>query len=90
MQYAVELMIVCFRTMCIEMFGEDTSTVEKVIPYKGLKLWFTIWFLKRVINKETWGHGIGRHTQEEVWSIAVSDMTAISDFLGKLLMIFLS
>lgn len=76
--------------MCIEMFGEDTSTVEKVIPYKGLKLWFTIWFLKRVINKETWGHGIGRHTQEEVWSIAVNDMTAISDFLGKLLMIFLS
>ncbi|XP_061192854.1 failed axon connections homolog [Saccostrea echinata] len=72
-----------YWTMCIEMFGEDTSTVEKVIPYKGLKLWLTIWFLKRVIKKETWGHGIGRHTQDEVWTIAVDDMTAISNFLGN-------
>lgn len=69
--------------MCLEMFGDDISTVKKVIPYTGLKLWFTLWFLRRVIKQETWGHGIGRHTPDEVWSIAVDDMTAISSFLGK-------
>lgn len=69
--------------MCLEMFGDDISTVKKVIPYTGLKLWFTLWFLRRVIRQETWGHGIGRHTPDEVWSIAVDDMTAISNFLGK-------
>ncbi|KAK3095853.1 hypothetical protein FSP39_020029 [Pinctada imbricata] len=72
-----------YWTMCLEMFGEDTTAVESVIPYRGVKLWFTLWFLRRVIQKETWGHGIGRHTPDEVWSIAVGDMTAISDFLGE-------
>lgn len=71
-----------YWTMCLEMFGDDISTVKKVIPYTGLKLWFTLWFLRRVIKQETWGHGIGRHTPDEVWSIAVDDMTAISNFLG--------
>lgn len=71
------------RTMCLEMFGDDLTTVRKVIPYTGLKLWLTIWLLRRVIRQETWGHGIGRHTPDEVWSIATADLTAISDFLGK-------
>lgn len=65
------------------MFGDDLTTVRKVIPYTGLKLWLTIWLLRRVIRQETWGHGIGRHTPDEVWSIATADLTAISDFLGK-------
>ena len=69
--------------MCLEMFGDDLTTVRKVIPYTGLKLWLTIWLLRRVIRQETWGHGIGRHTPDEVWSIATADLTAISDFLGK-------
>nr|XP_022340909.1 failed axon connections homolog [Crassostrea virginica] len=71
-----------YWTMCLEMFGDDLTTVRKVIPYTGLKLWLTIWLLRRVIRQETWGHGIGRHTPDEVWSIATADLTAISDFLG--------
>ncbi|VDH91671.1 Hypothetical predicted protein [Mytilus galloprovincialis] len=71
-----------YWTMCIESFGGDVSAVSSIIPYTGLKLWLTVKFLQRVIKQETWGHGMGRHTPDEVWEIAVHDMTAISNFLG--------
>ena len=71
-----------FRTMCLEVFGKDVTSVKSVIPYTGLKLWLTVKFLQNVIAKETWGHGIGRHSKEDVWDIAVKDMEAISAFLG--------
>lgn len=69
--------------MCIEMFGDNLEPVKTVIPYRGLKLWSTLFLLRRVIAKETWGHGIGRHSKNDVWDIAVKDMTALSDYLGK-------
>lgn len=72
-----------YWTMCLESFGGDVSSMKKIIPYKGIKLWLTLKFLKRIIKQETWGQGIGRHTPEEVWSIAVHDLTAISSFLGE-------
>ena len=70
--------------MCIEMFGDDLEPVKSVIPYRGFKLWLTVTFLRRVISKETWGHGIGRHSKEDIWDIAVRDMDSISHFLGTL------
>lgn len=73
--------------MCIESFGGDVSAVSSIIPYTGLKLWLTVKFLQRVIKQETWGHGMGRHTPDEVWEIAVHDMTAISNFLGNILIL---
>lgn len=68
--------------MCIEMFGENLEPVKTVIPYRGLKLWTTVKILRWAIGRETWGHGIGRHTADEVWDIAVKDMNALSTFLG--------
>ena len=72
------------RTMCIEMFGDDLTPIKTVMPYRGFKLWMTLTLLRRVIAKETWGHGIGRHSKEDVWKIAVQDMEALSHFLGIL------
>lgn len=72
-----------YWAMCVEMFCGDLTMAKKVIPYTGVKLWMTLNFLQRVLRQETWGQGIGRHTNEEVWDIAVRDMTAISSFLGN-------
>ena len=69
--------------MCIEMFGKNLEPVKTVIPYRGLKLWFTVTFLRWAIGRETWGHGIGRHTNDEVWDIAVKDLNALSSYLGE-------
>ena len=30
-----------------------------------------------------WGHGIGRHSNEDIWAFGSGDLKAISDFLGK-------
>jgi len=64
---------------------EDTTAVSTVIPYTGIKLWCTLTVLKHVLRKAMWGHGIGRHSREEIWSIAVGDISAISNFLGRCL-----
>ncbi|XP_045188690.2 failed axon connections homolog [Mercenaria mercenaria] len=71
-----------YWTMCIEMFGDNLEPVKTVIPYRGFKLWLTVTLLRRALGKQTWGHGIGRHTKDEVWDIAVRDMNALSNYLG--------
>ncbi|KAL5017183.1 hypothetical protein ScPMuIL_006772 [Solemya velum] len=72
-----------YWTLCLEMFcGDSTEAVETVMPYTGVKLWVTMQILKRVLQKEANGHGIGRHTNTERWSIAMGDMSALSDYIG--------
>ena len=66
------------------MFRDELTAIKSVIPYRGFKLWLTVKLLRRVIAKETWGHGIGRHSSEDVWKIAVQDMEALSNFLGSI------
>jgi len=69
--------------MCIEFFNGDVDQIRRVFPYTGVKFWVTLTLLKLGIRLETWGHGIGRHTREEVWDIAMRDMQALSTFIGK-------
>lgn len=71
-----------YWTMCAETFGDDLTEVKKVLPYKGLELFIKLKALKYVVNKEMHGHGIGRHTYSEIWSIGEQDMRALSTFLG--------
>ena len=35
------------------------------------------------VKKSLFGHGIGRHSQEEILQIAKKDLTALSDYLGS-------
>ncbi|OWF55039.1 Failed axon connections-like [Mizuhopecten yessoensis] len=77
-----------YWTMCSEMFGADTTAVKSVIPYRGIKLWLLLSFLRRALRKEMWGHGIGRHTPDEIWSIAVGDMRALSHFIDDKAFLF--
>ncbi|XP_029653759.1 failed axon connections homolog isoform X1 [Octopus sinensis] len=72
-----------YWTMCAVTFGEDLTEVKKVLPYKGIELWIKLTAIKHVVQKEMWGHGIGRHNSKEIWSIGERDLHAISTFLGK-------
>lgn len=77
--------VVCiFRTMCYELFVKHPENISKAVPYSGFQLWLLKKVLCRVIKKEMWGHGIGRHSDEQVWDIARRDLNALSDFLGTL------
>ena len=69
--------------MCHELFIKHPENISKAIPYSGLKLWVLKQVLSRVIKKEMWGHGIGRHSDEQIWDIAMRDLSALSDFLGR-------
>lgn len=43
---------------------------------------FTVYMIKRRVRQNTYSHGIGRHSKEEVKPILVEDMNALSTFLG--------
>lgn len=42
-----------------------------------------IFFLRRLVKKSTYYHGIGRHSKEEVYHILDLDLKSLSEFLGK-------
>ncbi len=44
--------------------------------------WFVPSLARRGLIKEMHGHGMGRHTAEEVHTIGKRDITALADFLG--------
>ncbi|CAC5358653.1 unnamed protein product [Mytilus coruscus] len=47
----------------------------------GVPAWF-IYFLRRKVKNMTYAHGIGRHSQEEVYHILDRDLHSLSDFIG--------
>jgi glutathione S-transferase len=38
--------------------------------------------VRRQVRRTLWGHGMGRHSEEEIAQLAVRDLAAIADFLG--------
>ena len=41
------------------------------------------YILQRKCKKDLWSHGIGRHSEEELYGIAEKDMLAVSNVLGQ-------
>lgn len=39
--------------------------------------------IKRKVRKDMWNHGIGRHSEEELYGIAERDLLAVSEILGQ-------
>jgi hypothetical protein len=39
-------------------------------------------YARRQVLKEMRGHGMGRHTEEEIYSLGLQDLDALSDYLG--------
>ena len=51
-------------------------------------VWFPLrylifWRFQRITKGYLHGHGIGRHSEEEIYSIAERDLRAVSQFLGS-------
>jgi len=44
--------------------------------------WIVPMVARRLVRKELYGHGMGRHTREEIVAIGMKDLTAAADFLG--------
>lgn len=44
------------------------------------------WFIRRRLRRDAYGHGIGRHSQDEIYHIMDLDLMALSEFLGKLVL----
>ena len=53
-------------------FGELPPIIRQVIPILA----------RRNIQANLQGHGMGRHTPEEIYDIGLKDLTAIADFLA--------
>jgi glutathione S-transferase len=45
--------------------------------------WFIPALARQQIKKELWGHGMGRHSREEIHALGKRDITALADFLGN-------
>ena len=44
---------------------------------------FIIAYVKRLVRKMAWAHGMGRHTKSEIERLAIRDIDAIAAFLGN-------
>lgn len=44
--------------------------------------WFVPLLARRGIKQELWGHGMGRHSREEIYQLGQRDIDALGDFLG--------
>jgi glutathione S-transferase len=53
-------------------FGSLPPLLREIVPALA----------RRGMRKELWGHGMGRHSREEIQAIGRADLTALGDFLG--------
>ena len=56
-----------------------SDRIKKAFKIPGLLLWI----ISRRVKKMAWGHGMGRHSVEEVIKIGENDCKALSVYLGK-------
>lgn len=62
-----------WKTFMDQLFEgfEDQKLLDVALPQ-----------VREAVLSEFWGHGIGRHSEEEVWHLGRNDISALSDFLG--------
>jgi glutathione S-transferase len=44
--------------------------------------WFVPHLARRTIRRELWGHGMGRHSRDEIYTMGKADLTALAEFVG--------
>eukprot|EP00058_Branchiostoma_floridae_P005815 XP_002591303.1 hypothetical protein BRAFLDRAFT_76753 [Branchiostoma floridae] len=79
----------CWRRTHIGWGGAKCKMIDN--QDKIQELWQVSWFIfyfylkpaVKVIKKNMWAHGIGRHSDDELEAIVKKDLRALSDFLGS-------
>lgn len=62
----------------------DTRTMLPLLGVMPFPLRFVMsWLFSHHMGRSLWSHGIGRHSREEIYSIAEKDLRAVSQLLGK-------
>ena len=68
------------RTFGLDRWTYDSE--QKVVSINNIPK-IQGFLFRRTFANEAHGHGIGRHTQDEVYQIMREDLNALSIFLGK-------
>lgn len=70
--------------MCYETFVKNPKSLDLLLKdiFSRPKIFVFKNLVGRLVKKELHGHGIGRHSDTEIWSIGKGDLTALSEFLG--------
>ena len=79
-------MILCWhRTIALDRWVYNDDVGLEVLSHFGApRLSLILYIGRRSINNNAYAHGMGRHTQEEVYEIMKEDLGALSAFLGKM------
>ena len=62
---------------------------EKIFGHLVLPLRYLVFYMvKRKVKRDLWSHGMGRHSEEELYGIAETDLLAVSAILGQMKFLF--
>lgn len=67
-------------------FEADGWRLTRAAFFGGLKpplKWIVPQIARRSLRKQFHGHGMGRHTRDEIYAIGKRDVSALADFLGS-------
>ncbi|XP_070539809.1 failed axon connections homolog isoform X2 [Ptychodera flava] len=66
------------------LFRQDHAEWPSISAILKMTVKYLIFpFVRRKLKKQMYGHGIGRHTEQELFSIVKKDLRALSTFLGE-------
>jgi len=76
-----------YWTLIYHSFVTDLADTRVMSPLLGVMpiplKYFMSWLVSHYMKRSLWGHGIGRHSKQEIYSIAEKDLRAVSELLGK-------
>jgi glutathione S-transferase len=76
-----------FWVLAFSRFGDDENWIEKKRALFGalpsVARHIVPPLVRRQMLKELLGHGMGRHTEAEIYELGVQDLHSLDDFLGR-------
>lgn len=75
------------RTLAYCQWVENLHETQKMVslfgPFSDLLKWIFCHLTKGIVKREMYGHGIGRFSEEEMYTLMEKDMRTLAGLLGK-------